>query len=175
MNHTIKSKSSCLRHHKHIEWFNPATCENMRTLIQNRMYMQIIKLNNINIIKWSWNNLRITFPRAINKDRQKNYFLCLLLNPQSNTSGKHTNWFYTEFLLLPPPPPLSPFPSPSLFLAEVLALVLAGRCFGAPLEAFLQVVFPAVVMVDALRAHSTVKQYHFVSAFTIEWWCYRPV
>lgn len=94
------------------------------------------------------------------KDRQKSYFLCLLLNPQSNIHPLlgNINCFYIEFLLLPPPLPLSPFPSPSLFLAEVLALVLAGRCFGAPLEAFLQVVFPAVVMVDALRAHNTVKQ-----------------
>jgi len=79
------------------------------------------------------------------------------MNPKSNSAREHTKPFCTEFL--PPllPPPLSPFPSPSLFLAEVLALVLAGRCFGAPLEAFLQVVFPAVVMVDALRVHNTVK------------------
>lgn len=69
----------------------------------------------------------------------------------------YSNPFYTE--LLPPPllPLPSPFPSPSLFLAEVLALVLAGRYFGAPLGAFLQVVFPAVVMEHALRVHSTVN------------------
>lgn len=76
------------------------------------------------------------------------------MNPKSNRAGEHTNPFYIPPLL---PPPLSPFPSPSLFLAEVLAPVLAGRCFGAPLEAFLQVGFPAVVLVDAFRVHNTVK------------------
>lgn len=86
--------------------------------------------------------------------------MCLSLDPQTNIHPLlgNTQTDSIEFLLLPLPPPLSPFPSPSLFLAEVLALVLAGRCFGAPLEAFLQVVFPAVVMVDALRAHKAVKQ-----------------
>lgn len=63
----------------------------------------------------------------------------------------------TQTPLLPPPlpPPLSLFPSPSLFLVEVPALVLADRCSVAPLEAFLLVVFPAVAMVDALGVHST--------------------